>query len=189
MNYIHLDTNHLLAKITGHPQALALMERYSTLTALARADDSELMQTPGVGKATAAAIKSALALASKLTKEVMTETPLLDTPEAVAQLLREQFRLQMVETFHVLLLNTRRRLLKCEKIRASWGPTLRGTWPTTAFRLRAMTRTKPGSKSYAGLRLGRDVAHQRAFWLAQPTYAFEGTATAERALRMQAVAP
>src|ERR1035438_7888214 len=97
MNYSNLETSHLLAQITGHTQALALLERYTTLTELARADDSELIQTPGIGKATAAAIKSALALADRLTKEVMTETALLDTPEAVANLLRETFRLQTVE--------------------------------------------------------------------------------------------
>jgi len=88
------------------------MERYGTLTALARADEQELMDVPGVGQAKAAAVKSALSLALKLTQETAPEPPLLDTPDRAADLLREETRIQPVETFYVLLLNTRRRLIK-----------------------------------------------------------------------------
>ncbi|HCL91267.1 MAG TPA: hypothetical protein DIC50_00595, partial [Verrucomicrobia subdivision 3 bacterium] len=44
------------------------------------------------------------------------ESPLLDTPEAVAALMREDARLRSVEAFQVLLLNTRRRLINVVKI-------------------------------------------------------------------------
>jgi DNA repair protein RadC len=112
MNYITLNNNQLLAHITGQPQALALMERYDSLTALARADDAELMQIPGVGAAKAAALKSALTLAVKLSQEITTEPPLLDTPEKIAALLREELRLERTETFFVVMLNARRKLIK-----------------------------------------------------------------------------
>jgi DNA repair protein RadC len=44
------------------------------------------------------------------------EAPVLDTPEAVANLMREDVRLRKVETFQSLLLNTRRRLIDVIKI-------------------------------------------------------------------------
>jgi len=113
MNYITLNTNELLANITGQNQALALMERYESLTALARADDQEL---PGAGAAKAAALKSALTLAIKLSQEITAEPPLLDSPDKIADLLREELRLQTTETFIVVMLNTRRKLIKYVRI-------------------------------------------------------------------------
>ena len=42
--------------------------------------------------------------------------PLTDTPERIAELLREENRFLEVETFQVVLVNTRRRLIRVEKI-------------------------------------------------------------------------
>ena len=53
---------------------------------------------------------------SRLAKESYTEAPVLDTPERVADFLREPNRLYTVETFQVLFLNTRRRLIAVENI-------------------------------------------------------------------------
>jgi hypothetical protein len=39
MNYTTLNSNELLANIAGASQALALMDQYQSLTALARADE------------------------------------------------------------------------------------------------------------------------------------------------------
>jgi len=50
------------------------------------------------------------------TSEAYPEPPLLDTPDRVASLLREQNRLYAVETFTVILLNTRRRLISAHPI-------------------------------------------------------------------------
>src|SRR5664279_4240726 len=97
MNYTTLNSNELLSHITGSTQAAALMERYESLTALARADEHDLMQVPGVGAAKAAALKSAFTLAMKLSQEAHAEPPLLDTPDKIAALLREELRLQTVE--------------------------------------------------------------------------------------------
>ena len=86
------------------------------MTALARADEFELTTLPGIGNATAAAVKSALGLALKLSEEALPEPPLLDTPDRIADLMREELRTQPIETLHVILLNTRRRLIKTVKI-------------------------------------------------------------------------
>lgn len=92
------------------------MERYGSLTAIARADEQELTDLPGVGASTAAAVKSALVLAAELSLEALPEAPLLDAPEHIANLLREEMRVQTVETFYVVLMNVRRRLIKAVKI-------------------------------------------------------------------------
>jgi len=119
MDYNNLSATNLIATIAGDSQALALMERYGSLTAIARADERELTELPGVGTATAAKLKSALGLAVKLSEESLPESPLLDTPERVADLMREEMRVQHVETLFVLLLNTRRRLI--QKVKISQG--------------------------------------------------------------------
>ena len=116
MNYNLNSATSLIANIAGNNEALALMERFGSLTALARADEHELTEVSGVGQATASAIKSALELAKQLSVEALPEAPLLDTPERVADLVREELRVESIETLYVLLLNVRRRLIKKVKI-------------------------------------------------------------------------
>src|SRR5258708_38896275 len=100
----HASAAELLSSIAGKPQAENLLSRYRTLTDLAKASIEELHEVPGVGKSKAAAIKSAFLLAQKLSEERAPEAPLLDTPERVADLLRERNRLYDVEHFQVALL-------------------------------------------------------------------------------------
>lgn len=106
----------LLSSIVGKPQAENLLSRYHTLTDLAKASVYELHEVPGVGKSKAAAIKAAFLLAQKLSEEQTPESALLDTPDRVADLLREQNRLYDVELFQVVLVNTRRRLIEVQNI-------------------------------------------------------------------------
>ena len=68
------------------------------------------------GQAKATAIRSAFLLAQRLSQESYRESPLCDTPERVADLLREPNRLYTVEHFQVVCLNTRRRLIAVENI-------------------------------------------------------------------------
>jgi DNA repair protein RadC len=96
--------------------ARQLLARYATLDRLARASLDELRQVPGVGRDKAIALKSAFTLAARMARELPREAPLLDTPERVADLLREENRLLGVECFQVVLLNTRRRLIQVERI-------------------------------------------------------------------------
>lgn len=72
---------------------------------------TSLQQVHGVGKSKAAAIKSAFLLAQRLSRETYAEAPLLETPDRVADLLREENRLYTVENFQVVFLNTRRHRL------------------------------------------------------------------------------
>jgi DNA repair protein RadC len=93
-----------------------LLSRFETLNRLARASLNELRETKGIGRDKAIALKSAFTLAQRMAQEIGAEEPLLDTPERIADLLREDNRLYEVERFQVVLLNTRRKLIRVERI-------------------------------------------------------------------------
>src|SRR2546422_3069671 len=93
-----------------------LLARFGTLEKLARSSLDDLRQVKGVGRDKAIALKSAFTLAQRMARELHQETPLLDTPERIAELLREENRLYDVEHFQVVLLNTRRKLVRVEEI-------------------------------------------------------------------------
>jgi DNA repair protein RadC len=92
-----------------------LLARFGSLESLARASLDEIRQK-GIGRDKAIALKSAFTLARRMAGELRTELPLLDTPERIADLLREENRVYAVENFQVVLLNTRRRLIRVERI-------------------------------------------------------------------------
>ena len=112
----HADNQELLSKLAGNSAAAALIHQFGGLTHLAQASFDELLLVKGIGKSKAAAIKSAFLLAQRLTRESYAESPLLDTPERVADFLRERNRVYTVENFQVAFLNTRRRLISVENI-------------------------------------------------------------------------
>jgi DNA repair protein RadC len=93
-----------------------LVARFKGLETLARAPLEELGQVLGVGREKAVTLKAAFKLAERMAREIQGEAPLLDTPEKVAALLREESRYYEKEQFQVLLLNTRRRLIRVERL-------------------------------------------------------------------------
>jgi DNA repair protein RadC len=93
-----------------------LLVRFGTLEGLARASLDELRETKGIGRDKAIALRAAFTLAQRMAQEIRSEDPLLDTPERVADLLREENRMYEVEHFQIVLLNTRRRLIRVEQI-------------------------------------------------------------------------
>ena len=93
-----------------------LLQKYGSLGALAQASLDDLQTVKGIGRDKAVTLAAAFALARKMAEELRRDAPVLDTPEAVANLMREDTRLRNVETFQILLLNTRRRLIDVAKI-------------------------------------------------------------------------
>ena len=93
-----------------------LIQKYGTLQALARASIADLQQVKGIGRDKAVTLVAAFALARKMAKDLQHESPVLDNPEAIVRLLREQNLVKNVETLQVLLLNTRRRLIRVEPV-------------------------------------------------------------------------
>ena len=67
---------------------------------------------PGIGRDKAVTLIAAFALAKRMASELHGESPLLDNPQAIADYLRENNRGYNVEKFQILLLNTRRRLIR-----------------------------------------------------------------------------
>ena len=93
-----------------------LLKRFGTLDNLSRATVAELRLTKGIGRDKAVTLVAAFTLARLMAKEIRGESPMLDTPESVADLLREENRAYEVEHFQVVLLNTRRRLIRVDHI-------------------------------------------------------------------------
>ena len=93
-----------------------MLNRFQSLDNLSRATLEDLCKIKGVGRDKAIALKSAFTLARRMASELGLEAPLLDAPELVAKLLREEYRQHSVESFQILLLNTRRRLIRIESI-------------------------------------------------------------------------
>jgi DNA repair protein RadC len=93
-----------------------LLNKFKTLDALSRAKIEDLRQVKGVGRDKAVALKSAFTLARRMAAEIRRESPPLDNPKHVADMLREDNRAYEVEQFQVVLLNTRKKLLRVENI-------------------------------------------------------------------------
>lgn len=120
----NLPTAHLVAILlrTGLKGMSAihvaeqLLKHFGSLDQLARAPLEALRQVKGVGRDKAVTLQAAFTLARKMAEELRHEAPLLDSPERIAGLLREDCRHAGAETFRVILLNTRRRLIKVETL-------------------------------------------------------------------------
>ena len=67
-----------------------LLKRFDSLEKLSRANISDLCQIKGIGRDKAVALKSAFTLARRMAAEIRLESPILDTPDRIADLLRER---------------------------------------------------------------------------------------------------
>jgi DNA repair protein RadC len=93
-----------------------LLQKFRTLQLLAQASVVDLQKVKGIGRDKAVTLVAAFALARKMAADLRTESPILEAPAAIVDLLREDNRLLQVETFQVILLNTRHRLIRVEQI-------------------------------------------------------------------------
>ena len=93
-----------------------LLAKFQTLDRLSQSSVTELCEVKGIGRDKAVTLKAAFTLARRMAAELRAESPLLDSPKRIADLLREDARGYEVEHFLVLLLNTRRRLIRVERI-------------------------------------------------------------------------
>ena len=93
-----------------------LLQKFGSLQALAQTSVDDLRSVKGIGRDKAVTLMAAFALARAMAKDLQRESPVLDNPEAIVRLLREQNLVKNVETFQVLLLNTRRRLIRVSEI-------------------------------------------------------------------------
>lgn len=96
--------------------ARELLTRFGTLDGMARASIQELCSVRGVGSDKAVTLIAAFTLARRMAAELQVQTAALDDPESVANLMREENRAYEVETFQILLLNARHRLIRAERV-------------------------------------------------------------------------
>ena len=75
-----------------------------------------LKKFKGIGRDKAVTLVAAFALAHKMAHELQDESPVLDNPSNVVRLLRGKNLVKNVETLQVLLLNTRKRLIRVEEV-------------------------------------------------------------------------
>jgi DNA repair protein RadC len=92
-----------------------LLNRFGSLQSLAKASVADLRRVKGIGRDKAVTLMAAFALAHQMARELQDESPVLDHPENVAALLRAKNLVKNVETLQVLLLNTRRKLIRVEE--------------------------------------------------------------------------
>ena len=93
-----------------------LLQKFGSLNALALASVDELRSVNGIGRDKAVTLVAAFTLARRLEQERREESPVLDNPATVVNYLRETNRLKNVESFQVLFLNSRKRLIRVEEI-------------------------------------------------------------------------
>jgi DNA repair protein RadC len=93
-----------------------LLNRFGSLQALAKASIADLQKVKGIGRDKAVTLMAAFALAHKMARELQDESPVLDNPQNVVALVRAKNLVKNVETLQVLLLNTRKRLIRVEEV-------------------------------------------------------------------------
>jgi DNA repair protein RadC len=93
-----------------------LLKQFGRISHLAALTVDDLRRVKGVGRDKAATLLAAFELAHRMARDLREDAPLLDSPERIAALLREDGAQDRVERFQILLLNTRRRLIRCEKL-------------------------------------------------------------------------
>lgn len=94
----------------------SLLQKFGSLNALALASVDELRKVPGIGRDKAVTLVAAFVLAKRMEQERCDESPVLDNPATVVSFMRERNRLKNVESFQVLLLNTRKKLIRADEI-------------------------------------------------------------------------
>jgi DNA repair protein RadC len=91
-----------------------LLRKFDSLNALSQASLEELQNVKSVGPDKAIALKSAFTLARRMAQEIHGEKPLLDNPASIADFLREENAAYTVEQLQIVMLNTRRKLIRVE---------------------------------------------------------------------------
>ena len=115
-----LGDNELVAIVLGHGQANAsaldlantVLLNLGGVEGLARARAEDLMRLEGIGPARAAQVLAAVELGRRTLTRGARQRVQLRTPRAVAELLLPQYGNRAVEQFGVVLLDTKRRVLR-----------------------------------------------------------------------------
>lgn len=97
------------------PIAKALLHRFGTYAAVLRATAAELGAVQGVGEAAVVAIKTVAVAAERLARQEVINLPVLNSWDRLVDYLRVQMAHQKTESFRILFLDTRNRLIADEE--------------------------------------------------------------------------
>ncbi|MEO1044853.1 MAG: DNA repair protein RadC [Pseudomonadota bacterium] len=97
------------------PLAKAVIARFGTLAAVLSADSRALMQVPGLGETSVAALKIAQVAALRLLREPVVNQPVIGSWQALLDYLRADMAHLTVERVRILYLNSRNMLISDEK--------------------------------------------------------------------------
>ena len=115
-----LSTTELLALLLGSADgpglAQELLSHFGSLHQLARTSKARLMQFRGIGEAQAARLMACLALCRRLQEPPADERPRITSPADGANILLPRLRHLDQEELHVVLLDTRNRVLDIQRI-------------------------------------------------------------------------
>jgi len=115
-----LSPTELLALLLGSADAPGLAQElltsFGTLHRLARTNKARLMQFRGIGEARAGRLRACLELCRRLQEPPADERPRITSPADGANILLPRLRHLEQEELHVLLLDTRNRLLDIQCI-------------------------------------------------------------------------
>ncbi|MCI0395602.1 MAG: DNA repair protein RadC [Chloroflexi bacterium] len=132
-----LSSAELLALLFGSNDGLHIAEEllahYGSLHQLARASESQLTRTYGVGPAQAARLVATLELSRRLQEPPADERPQVTNPAAAARLLMPRMGYLEQEELWVVLLDTRNRVMKIAEI-------YRGSLNTSVVRIGELFR-------------------------------------------------
>lgn len=112
----YLDEAEVLAAVGQLSPAVArrMVSEIGSLNQMRTCTIEELQQYPGVGLATAAAIKAAFGLAARMSQGK--PQPVIDSPQAAADIFISRLLLEEQEHLEVMSLSTKNRVLAVDKV-------------------------------------------------------------------------
>lgn len=139
--------------------AREMLERFGTLNHLFGAPLSDFCAVRGLGLAKYAQLHAVLELARRTTAEELAAGVSLSSPDAVKHYLKLQLGRQRQESFYVLFLDVKNRLIACNEL-------FRGTLTHTSVYPREVVKSALGHNAAAVL-----LAHNHPSGLAEPSEA------------------
>ncbi len=115
IDYQHNTYADLLSELVQSKYGASLGNQFPTLRDLGAASIDELASVPGIGISKARAVRAAYTLAIRLKHETYSRTT-LNSPQSVAELLREKAAIATQEQAYLVMLDSRNRMIRLDNI-------------------------------------------------------------------------
>ena len=112
---LELLLGQAIPRIDVKPLAKDLLRRFHSFAAAVAAEPAELLKVPGMGEAAVAALKTVRAAALLMTRQELTERPVIANWQSLLDYCRATLAEEKIEQFHLLFLDGRNALIAHEK--------------------------------------------------------------------------